>query len=626
MSRIQKLEELIVYHKALYYQGRPEISDHEYDDLETELKKLHPGSSVLEIVGSLPTSLKKVKHDSKMLSLDKTYVLSDLKKWIGKNVVVSCFKIDGVSCSLIYEDGKLVTGKTRGDGSVGENITSKVMWIESIPKIITNKSKVEIRGELYCTEENFFHLSDEMASIGLERPTSQRNIVAGLISRKENLELSRYINFKCFEYISSEKKAKSEQEKWGILSELKFDVPELTVHMSLSSIQDAIKEAEDFMAEGNYQIDGLVITIDDNSLHDELGSTAHHPRYKIAFKFQGESRTTKINNIIWSVSRNGILTPVADVEPVDLSGAKISRVTLHNYGMVKLYGLKKNDEIKIVRSGEVIPKFLEVTKKSRSKFFIPETCPACTSEVIIDDIRLRCSNKKCPGKIKEEILNFIQKIGIDDLSSKRLDEMIRVELVSDIVDLYRIKKEDLLALDKTKEKLATKILSNIQASRDVDLITFLSALGITGGAYNKCEKVVSAGFDSVEKLMGLTVEELSGVDGFAEKSSGDFIRSLKEKKSLVNKLIKKGFSFEKFEAKETAVLGKKVCITGSLSEKRAIIEKRIRDYGGAVVGSVSKNTDYLLTNDPNSGSGKAKKARDLGITILTEKELLKLLE
>lgn len=628
MSRVQELEKLIIHHKALYYQGRPAISDDEYDSLEEELSKLNPKSSILNLVGAdVSKNTKKIKHKTKMLSLNKTYKLDELMRWKGDEDIVSTFKIDGVSCSIIYKEGSFKLGKTRGDGSFGEDITEKLKWINSIPSLVNIKGEnTEVRGELYCLEKDFFDLSDEMVGIGLEKPTSQRNIVAGLISRKENPELCRYISFKAFDLLSDNLDLKTEIKKYELLKQNKFIIPEVMLHKNEKSVQAVIDDAAEFMSEGDYQIDGLVFSYNDLSLHDKLGATAHHPRYRMAFKFKGASKTTKINEIVWSISRNGILTPVADVEPVELSGAMISRVTLHNYGMVRQFNLKKNDEIEIIRSGEVIPKFLSVLKSSKENFEVPEFCPVCKSEVAISDIRLLCLNDECPGKNKEVILNFIKKIGIDDLSSKRLDELINHKLVKSIPDLYRIKKEELLNLDKVQEKLAQKIISNIDASKQVDLITFLSALGIQGGAYNKCEKIFRNGFNTIEKLRKMSVEDLIQVESFAEKSATEFMNSLQSKFDLIDELLEVGFQFEEPQfANDSKIVGKSFCITGALSEKRTVVEDRIRKLGGVVVSSVSKNTNYLVTNEKESKSSKFKKAESLNIPILSEVDLNKLL-
>jgi len=626
MNQISKLEELIKYHKALYYQGRPEIDDLEYDKLEEELRKLDPENKALRIVGTTTTGTK-VKHNTKMLSLNKTYKIEELEKWVEKNEVVSTLKIDGVSCSIIFEDGVLSLGKTRGDGSFGEDITDKLLWIKSIPKkLINSEISVEVRGELFCTELDFFSLSKEMVKIGLEKPTSQRNIVAGLISRKENIELCRYIQFRAFDIIGEDVAIKFEKEKELILTDLGFIPEEFTLHKNIKTIKSEVERAREFMTEGEYQIDGLVFTYNNYDLHKELGATAHHPRYKIAFKYQGDTKETVIEDITWQVSRNGILTPVAEVKPIELSGAKISRVTLHNYGMVNQYELKKGDTIEIVRSGEVIPKFLSVVKKSKGKVDYPKTCPSCNENVSIVDIRILCKNPTCPAQVKEGILNFVQKIGIDDLSSKRLEEMILKEIVFRVEDLYKIKKNDLLVLDKFKEKLEEKLLNNIEKSKSVNLATFLSALGISGGAINKCEKVVSSGFDTVDKVLNLKLDDLVKIEGFAEKSATDFLESLQSKHETIKNLGKLGFSFKNENKKIGGALnGLKIAITGTLSEKRSVIEAKIKESGGSLVSSVSKNTDILLTNQQTSSSSKYKKASELGIRILSESELLKLL-
>lgn len=624
MSRIQNLEKEIIKHKALYYQGRPDISDSEYDKLEEELRKLDPKNATLLIVGTTTSASDKIKHDKKMLSLEKTYIVEDLVSWKGDEDILSTMKLDGISCSIIFEDGHLTMAKTRGDGTFGENITKKVMWISNVPKLVTAKNKIEIRGELFCDEKSFFDLSQEMTSIGLEKPTSQRNIVAGLMGRKDNLELCRYIKFMAFDYLSDER-LETEDQKFKILAKLGFLIPEVEIHKTKESIQDVILKARDFMTEGDYQIDGLVFTFNKMSLHEELGETSHHPRYKMAFKFQGESKHTKLKEIIWSVSRNGILTPVGDVEPVELSGAMISRVTLHNYGMVAANNLKAGDVIEIIRSGEVIPKFMSVVTPSNNKFEIPDRCPSCDSKVEKVDIRLFCKNDNCPGKNKEIILNFIQKIGIDDLSGKRLDELINAKLVKTIPDLYRLEASDLMKVDKVKDKLSNKLIESIQKTKNVDLITFMAALGITGGAFNKCEKIVRAGFDNITKIKNLSIEQLMKVESFADKSATDFLSSLREKKDMIDELVELGFEFSVEETRETEISGKKICITGALSEKRPVIEDMIRAGGGIVVSSVSKNTDILVTNETDPTSSKFKKALELKIKIITEAELLKLL-
>jgi len=626
-SEIKNLELELVRHKNLYYQGKAEVSDIEYDKLEDQLRTLDPQNEVLEIVGSTEFSNEKVKHDQKMLSLNKTYKLEELLTWADNKTVLSTFKIDGSSCSLIFKKGKLYVAKTRGDGKFGENITNKILCIEHIPKILKSyKFDLEIRGEVYCREDHFFNLSVEMEKMGLEKPSSQRNIVAGILGRKENIELSRYLSFQAFELITNDIPLKKEQEKFEILQAMGFDTPEFHLNNSNRDFVVRLNETQEFLSNGEYLIDGLVLSYNDLRLHDELGETAHHPRYKMAFKFQGQTKITKIKSISWQVSRNGILTPVANVEPVDLSGAMVGRVTLHNFGMVKQHDLKIGDEIEIVRSGEVIPKFLRVKSRSNNPFEYPITCPSCEQDTEIVDIRLICNNNSCPDKVKDEILNFIQKIGIEDLSSKRLEEMIRVSLVSNIASVFKLTVEKMLTLDKVKDKLANKIIASIEKSKSIDIVTFLSSLGISGGAYNKCEKVVLNGFNSIDKVMAMTIEQAQGIESFAEKSATDFVNSIQSKKELIDELIELGLNIATYKVKtETKIAGKKFCITGSLTMKRSVLQKMIKDNSGVAVSSVTKNTDYLITNDTESSSSKFKKANELSIPIISEQVFLKLL-
>lgn len=629
MKEILELENKILKYKEAYYLGKPLVSDEDYDNLEDELKDLRPDSYVLEMVGSSPASnLPKVRHDKKMLSLEKTYNYDDLLKWINDEVVISTIKLDGISCSLVYENGALDVAKTRGNGVLGEDITEKVKWINSVPKTISINEKVEVRGEILCLFDDFNELKVNMKNIGLEEPSSPRNISAGLISRKDNMFLCSHLTFKAFDInVSRAEVLKEEVQKIELLKKEKFILAEFKVHTSHETIKDTIDRASNLMKNGSYQLDGIVFTYNRLELHDQLGETAHHPRYKIAYKFKGESKVARITDIFWDISRNGIYTPVAIIEPIDLSGAMISRVTLHNYGVVRDNNLKPGDQIKVIRSGEVIPKFLGVESSADGDKSVITHCKYCESELSIEDIRIICTNDDCSGKLKGQILNFIQKIGIEDLSEKRLDQLIENKLVRKIEDLYKLTVSSLMELDKVKEKLATKLINSINDSRSADLVTFLSALGLTGGAVNKNERIVNSGFDTIEKILELTQEQLVGVEGFAEKSAEDYLASLIKKRELINNLLSEGFSFSttKLSVDEnSAVFGKKICITGSLSRKRSEIEKEIKLNGGEAVKSVSTKTDFLVCNDQSSGSSKMKKATELGVKVITEEELYNL--
>jgi DNA ligase (NAD+) len=624
-DRVKKLEQEIIVHKRLYYAGNAKISDEEYDQLEEELRSLSPSSPVLDMVGSDIFSGKKVKHTRKMLILQKTYVEDDLNAWIDGKVAVSTFKYDGSSCSLVYEAGKLSVAKTRGNGVEGENITDKVYIIPNIPQNIDDMQTVEIRGEIIIDESSFMELATEMVSLGLEKPQSQRNIVAGILGRKENIDLSRFLHFVAFEYIVDTRDFSTEVEKFKKLHKYGFEVPAVTVHKKKLD-KPSIAEAKSFMSEGDFLIDGLVFSYNDLLLHDNLGETAHHPRYKMAFKFQGEAKVTNINEILWQVSRNGVLTPVADVKPVELSGAMISRVTLHNWGVVKSFDLQTGDEIKIIRSGEVIPKFLEKLNKSESPSSHPANCPSCGEKVYEEDIRVICKNSTCPDQVKHKILHYLKTMGIEDLSDKRLAEMLKQNMVFNIKSLYELTSEQLLTLDKTKDKLASKILSNIEGSKGTDLVTFLASFGISGAGKNKIQKIVDSGFQSLSEILKLKKEQLEEVESFAEKSAEEFITHLKDLKSQIQDVTKTVKPVFVQTVKKNTLEGKSFCITGTLSMKRSDLQNMVKENGGKVSSGVSKNLDYLITNDENSNSSKFKQAKDLKVSIISETDFFEMLK
>ncbi len=625
-SRVQELEDQIIFHKNLYYQGNAKISDEDFDRLETELKDICPSSPVLKMVGASPKTSSKIKHNSKMLSLEKTYDVEKLKTWIGDEDVVAMFKYDGSACSLVYENGLLVNAKTRGDGLWGEDILTKVLYIEEIPKRIETKELCEVRGEIYCKEEAFINLSKKMEKIGLDRPTSLRNIVAGLLGRKDYHELTTYLSFTAFEFIEL-KIHITEEEKLKTLKKYKFQLPEYIVCSKWTEVENQIQKCQKFFNEGEFLIDGLVFIYNRCALANELGQTSHHPKHKLAFKFQGESKVTKITEIEWSISRNGRCTPVAIVEPVELSGATVSRVTLHHYGIVEAFQLKIGDEIEIVRSGEVIPKFLRVVSSGKCRFSPLSNCPSCNNMLVVDEHWLKCVNKICPQKIEQEILYFIKTIGIEDISEMRLKELLKTGLIKEIPDLYQLKTTDFLILDKVKDKLAQKFFDQIQRSKNADLVTFIEALGIEGLGGTKIQKIIDNNFNTLEKLSKITMEELQKIDGFAEKSSGAIVDRLREKSKLLKKLKEAGvIPSTKKEKKESERLkGLKFCITGTLSKSRDYIAEDIKKHSGIIQNLVNKETSYLVTNDTQSSSSKFVKAQKLGVPILSEEKLFQLI-
>ncbi len=636
-GKVRELASQILGHRQAYYTGKPTISDAEYDVLEEQLRSLSPDHPIFDQVGAASlgqSQNEKVKHAVPMLSLQKTYSLDELMSWKGEEDVVGTWKVDGNSLSLVYRAGRLEMAKTRGNGRLGEDVTGKAKWVSDIIPQLSTEQDIEIRGELYCSEHAFAELVEDMLRRSLERPSNPRNIVAGLLGRKLHEDLAHYFNFLAFDVISSSEKFyfATEVEKFSWLQDQGFAVPKPQVIKNEHDVKNFLETVKAMMNQGEIGLDGAVFSYNNRNLHQELGETAHHPRYKMSFKWQGQTAVSRIKEIAWATSRLGILTPVAVIEPVVLSGAKIANVTLHNAEHVMAYNLKSGDQIEIVRSGEVIPKFLQVKTAAPGQYQWPSSCGSCGSALEFDGVRLKCMNQLgCPAQQMGSILNWIRCVEIDDLSEKRVQNMIDLNLLSDISDLYRLTVDDLLLLPLTKEKMAQKLFTNIQKSKSLPLARFLNGLGIEGMGLTSWEKILSHA-NSLDQVLGLTSEELTGVDGFAEKSAQQIVSGLMVRQPLIDRLLELGVApqAEELVAQEDReqqpLFGKSFVITGTLSRPRQTVANIIKSAGGKIVGSVSKNTYALVTNDKDTQSSKMKKAQDLGIPIWSEDFLISQIE
>ncbi len=631
---VSELAEKILKHKRLYYQGKPELSDREYDSLEDQLKQVEPNHPVLQIVGSDQLSSNKVVHATPMLSLKKTYEIKSLVRWFGDHDVVATIKIDGNSLSLVYEKGQLIQAKTRGDGQSGENVLQKILWAPEVPKKLPENFDLEVRGELVCTQKNFKKLKIEMIEQGLEEPSNERNIVAGVLGRKKFFELARYFDFLAFDLISQDtsldQKIVTEQQKLDYLQSLGFTTPPTTYMKSHSEdvsegLNHYIHHAFQDISKLDYAADGLVFTYNDLKLHQSLGATSHHPRYKMVFKRQGETARSRVVDIIWNTSRLGILTPVAIIEGVDLSGAKITNITLHNASNVAENNIKVGDEIEIVRSGDVIPKYLQTTDSANGNYEWPNKCKSCGSEVIFDEVRLVCpAEDSCPAQQSGRILNWIKVVGIDDLSEKRLQQLIDARMVLSIPDLYSLGAEDFLKLEKTKSKLAEKLSTNIERSKNIPADAFFAGLGIASAGRSSWQKIL-AQLTSLDRVFAASAEEIALIDGFAEKTSVAIVEGVVKNKTTINKLLKAGVD-PQFDAlsvanEELPLSGKSFVITGTLSKPRKEIETWIKDRGGKTSSAVSAKTFALVCNQFDSTSSKMTKAKSFNIKILSEDQL-----
>ena len=628
---ISELADKILTHKKLYYGGKPAISDAVYDKFEDQLKNLAPHHPVLSYVGTeVASDSEKVTHAEPMLSLQKTYEVNDLYRWAEGQEVIGTLKVDGVSMSLVFDKGKLEMAKTRGNGVVGENVTGKIRWVSDVIPNIPSQGRIEIRGEIYCTEDSFLRLTEAMLQLGLDRPVSPRNIVAGQLGRKSHSDLVRFFQFFAFSIVDYESVLglKTEMDAFKVLTDWGFNLPQPKILKSAAEIDSYLTDVKKVMEADNVPIDGAVFSYNRLAIQQDLGNTAHHPRYKMSFKWQGVTAESVIRDFSWQTSRLGIVTPVAIIEPVTLSSAQITNITLHNAAHVQAYNLKVGDRIEIVRSGEVIPKFLQVISPGKGSYRWPANCPSCNGALEFDDVRLKCHNiSGCPAQLSGVILNWIRCAEIDDLSEKRLVPLVEKGLVKTMADLYRLKLEDFYAIPQTKEKMATKLFANIQKSRNLPLAAFLNGLGIEGAGQTTWEKLLEV-FPTLGALFSATPGEIVEVEGFAEKTANQIVQGLLSRKELITDLLKAGVSPVVSEQQgddggDKPLAGKTLVLTGAFSLPRSEVEKAIKSAGGKTASAVSKTTFVVVTDDPTSNSSKMKKARDLGVLVWSEEDLWK---
>lgn len=619
---LEQLERKIINHRRIYYAGQPSITDQDYDQLEDQLRALDPNHPLLQKVGS-DNPEAKVPHSSPMLSLQKTYSIKELENWCNHQPVVGMLKIDGNSLSLIYRQGQLVLAKTRGNGQLGENVTTKIIHVPSVPLQIAEFTDDEVRGELYCSLSNFLALAEEMQSLNLAKPTSPRNVVAGLLGRKEHHHLARYFDFIAYDLLRPN--LDSEMAKLQLLNRHGFMLPDPQLLQDPTAVHLFLGQVEQRLADEEIAIDGAVFVMESLEQCRTLGYTAHHPRYKMSFKWQGETALSTIIAINWHTSRLGFVTPVAEIEPVTLSKATIKRVTLHNSSYVTLYNLKIGDQIEIVRSGEVIPKFLRVVKNSNGLRQLPQRCSRCSSILIDDGVRLICPDKThCPAQILLMILNWIKCADIRDLSEKRLTLLVEMQLVHSIADLYRLTVDDLLQVPATKERLAQKLYQNITNSKKLSTEQLLSGLGIRGAGRATWRALLKK-VGNLKNIFAMSADDIAAIDGFAEKSAQQIANGLKANKELVDELFNCGVQIID-RTTNSKLAGQRFVISGALSQPRSYYQKLIEDYAGVLSSSVSKTTRAVITADQQATSIKIKQAKKLAVPLLDEQQFLALLE
>ncbi|MEA1884516.1 MAG: NAD-dependent DNA ligase LigA [Thermotogota bacterium] len=655
-ERIDYLRKEIEKHDYNYYiMASPKISDQEYDQLYKELERLEQEypqflskDSPTQKVGSkVLKEFKQIEHSQPMLSLDNTYNEEDiyafserLKKNID-NPFKYCveLKIDGVSFAARYLNGKLDRGISRGNGVTGEDITEHLKQTKGLPRELNQEIDIEVRGEVYMPEDVFAHVNKVREEKGLEVFANPRNATAGTFRQLNTIEVrKRGIGSFTYSIVEPEKYGiKSQTQMLERLRTLGFTIE--NHHKSLESIGDVIDywiTWTEKRHELNFDIDGLVVKVDELNLQKELGSTSHSPRWAIAFKFPAEQKETTLESLTWSVGRTGVITPVAHLTPVNLAGTTVKNANLHNIDNIREKDIKINDKVIIEKAGEIIPQVVRVIKEKRTgseqEIDPPEECPVCGGEVgkaKSDEVAIRCLNPVCPAKVKRALQTFSSReaMNIEGLGEKLIDQLVEREMVEDIADIYYIKEEQLISLERVGQKSAKNLMDEIEKSKQKQLHHLLTGLGIPNVG-KKMAKEISATFNSLDKILKANVDDLKAIDGVGEEMARGIVRFFaNDKIKIIIKKLKEanvGFYEEQEDLIGTSLNGLKFVITGELeSLTRSEIKEKIESQGGKTTSAVSKKTDYLLCGE-NPGS-KLDKAKRLNVKIINEQEFFNLL-
>jgi DNA ligase (NAD+) len=656
-QRVKELHELLNQYSYEYYVlDKPSVPDAEYDRLMQELIQLEeqypelktPDSPSQRVGGEPLDVFEKVTHRTPMLSLGNAFNEQDLRDFdrrvrqaVGDNVSYVCeLKIDGLAVSLRYENGVFVQGATRGDGTTGEDITSNLKTIRSLPLRLKQNVSIEVRGEAYMPRKSFEALNAQKMELGEEPFANPRNAAAGSL-RQLDPKIAAKRNLDIFVYgiaNAAEIGITSHSEALNYLDELGFKTnPE---RKKCENIDEVINLLDDFLAKRAdlpYDIDGVVIKVDSLEQQEKLGATAKSPRWAIAYKFPAEEVVTKLIDIELSVGRTGVVTPTAILEPVRVAGTTVQRASLHNEDLIREKDIKIGDYVVVKKAGDIIPEVVNVLVDKRTgeerEFSMPTHCPECESKLVRldEEVALRCINPKCPAQIREGLIHFVSRdaMNIEGLGEKVVAQLFKENLIEDVADLYQLKKEQLIQLERMGEKSATNLINAIEASKENSLERLIFGLGIRHvGA--KAAKTLAQHFDTMENLQNATYEQLVSIHEIGHKMAESIVAyfSKPEVKQLIEELRQYGVNMTYKGPKpveqadsDSYFAGKTIVLTGKLehltrNEAKAEIEAR----GGKVTGSVSKSTDLVIAGE--AAGSKLTKAQELGIEIWDESRLL----
>ena len=641
MERMKELIRLLNEAAKAYYQESREIMpNYEYDRLYDELEELErktgitlSNSPTIRVGYEVLSDLPKEKHPKKMLSLDKTKDVGALAAWLGSQEGVLSWKLDGLTIVLTYEEGKLAKAVTRGNGEIGEVITSNARTFENLPLAIDFKGELVLRGEAVISYADFEKINDEITDEGAKYK-NPRNLCSGSVRQLNNeITAQRHVQFFAFSLVSAdgvEFKTRNEQFDW--LAERGFQVVE-HVSVNAKTISDTVSAFEAKIADNPVPSDGLVLSYNDIEYGRSLGETAKFPRDSIAFKWQDEIKETTLREIEWSASRTGLINPVAIFEPVELEGTTVSRASVHNISVMRELALGIGDTITVYKANMIIPQIAEnLTRSNNVK--IPENCPVCGAYTRIKAENgvetLVCPNPACLAKQIKNFTHFVSRdaMNIEGLSEMTIEKLIARGFIRELSDLFHVEeyKQEIVKMEGFGEKSFRNLKNSVEKARNTDLARFLYSLGIPNIGTANARLIARFCENKWERVETLTKEELLTIDGVGEIMADAFLAFFADpdKRKMVDDLLKEVHLDESFEKLGTALAGKTFVITGSLAhyENREALKAEIEKAGGRVAGSVSAKTSYLINNDINSTSGKNKKARELGVEIIDENTIM----
>ncbi len=660
-EKIDSIRELLNQYAHEYYTlDKPSVPDAEYDRLMQDLidlENLFPGlitaDSPTQRIGGEPLeAFEKVQHKVPMLSLANAMNAEELKDFdrrvrqsVGDEVSYVCeLKIDGLAVALLYEGGKFVRGATRGDGTTGENITNNLKTIHTIPLKLKDGVNIEVRGEAYMPKRSFERMNRLREENGEETFANPRNAAAGSL-RQLDPKIAAKRNLDIFVYSLADPEGtgiESHSEALDYLDGLGFRTnPERQACANIDEVIAYVEGWHEKRPDLPYEIDGIVVKVDNYEQQEQLGFTAKSPRWAIAYKFPAEEVVTKLIGIELSVGRTGVVTPTAYLEPVKVAGTTVKRASLHNEDLIREKDIKIGDMVVVKKAGDIIPEVVNVLEEQRDgseeDFHMPTECPECGSELvrIDEEVALRCINPKCPAQIREGLIHFVSRnaMNIDGLGEKVITQLFREQLIVDVADLYELKYDDLIQLERMGEKSVQNLLQAIEESKGRSLEKLLFGLGIRHVG-SKAAQTLARQFGTIDNLMAASKEELEAINEVGEKMADSVVLFFDnpEAKQVVEELRSNGVNMEYTGPKpvvadeiDSYFAGKTVVLTGKLEQlTRNEAKSRVEALGGKVTGSVSKSTNLVIAGE--AAGSKLDKANELGIEVWDENRLIEELD